>query len=657
MAVSANKLLVGGTFYNIAGQPRHGLAQFDTLTNALSSLNANINPDSYVYVNAVAPINNEIAVGGLYISTVDVNSRGNLASIDLATAIATNFNPIPNSTVNALVASNNKLFAGGEWTNLGTDISPSYFAVFNLSPTSPATSLNFTNIQPTSVQVNWTSGDGEKRILVVKEGSMPASPHDGRSYNSNAAFGSGSSIETNSFVTYNGTGNSITVTDFLPNHAYYFAVFEFNGSGTGAEYLQNPYLSGTVTTPCPIAEYHISPEGPLMVCGSNTATLIAPAEFTSYLWTTNATTQQISVGQGDYSVTLTDQNGCIYTTPIVHIGPKPSLTPTLSPAGPLSICPGETVSISVTDGPYTSYQWSNAATTSSITTGAAGSYNVTVTNDEGCSGTSANVIVSMKPNASVPDITASPNPTKNLCPGTIVTLTSSTNSRNLWSTGETTKTIMVSSPGLYSVSFTNNAGCTATSKEKTVTYRGCGKVTAKPTINITASSATVGWKNLECAKEYTLIYRKSGTKDFTTIDHITDLAYNITGLLASTQYEWKVRGVCQTSPLVTTSFTDLSYFTTTGASARAVDIVNFGTAAFDAVIYPNPAGENAVLQVSGSALKKLSCTLADPTGKTIWQSRTGNSTIELPVKGLAAGVYVVTVLNGNERKVLRLIKE
>lgn len=68
-------------------------------------------------------------------------------------------------------------------------------------------------------------------------------------------------------------------------------------------------------------------------------------------------------------------------------------TVTITPAGNQTICPGQ--SITLTANGATTYQWSNQATTSSITVSAAGYYTVTGTNTSGCSATSAPVIVTV----------------------------------------------------------------------------------------------------------------------------------------------------------------------------------------------------------------------------------------------------------------------
>lgn len=49
------------------------------------------------------------------------------------------------------------------------------------------------------------------------------------------------------------------------------------------------------------------------ICEGYTTTLDAGTGFSSYLWNNGATSQNITVGKGDYSVILTSANGCTYT--------------------------------------------------------------------------------------------------------------------------------------------------------------------------------------------------------------------------------------------------------------------------------------------------------------------------------------------------------
>ena len=78
---------------------------------------------------------------------------------------------------------------------------------------------------------------------------------------------------------------------------------------------------------------------------------------------------------------------------------------------------------------------------------------------------------------------------------------------------------------------------------------------------------------------------------------------------------------------------------------------------FDVLLYPNPTRGMAALQIRGDA-KNITVAIADMSGKTIWQSSYNNRTqINLPTEKLTAGVYLITVKNNTESKIIKLVKE
>jgi ELWxxDGT repeat protein len=81
------------------------------------------------------------------------------------------------------------------------------------------------------------------------------------------------------------------------------------------------------------------------------------------------------------------------------------------------------------------------------------------------------------------------------------------------------------------------------------------------------------------------------------------------------------------------------------------------TTEFNAVLYPNPVSSNSTLQITGNA-KNVSISITDMSGKKIWQSDNSSAKlIKLPVERYAAGVYVVTITNGKENKIIKLVKQ
>ena len=184
------------------------------------------------------------------------------------------------------------------------------------------------------------------------------------------------------------------------------------------------------------------------ICPGATSTLDAGA-FTSYLWSTGATTQTISVNAaGNYSVIVTDANGCQGSDQISvseHVLIQAQIT------GSLSFCPGASTILDA--GVFMSYLWSTGETAQTISVNTAGDYGVTVTDGNGCQSSDQVTIDEQA--------TLQPQIAGNLtfCPGTSTLLDAGVFDAYLWSNGETTQTILVSAPGDYMVTVTNSDGC------------------------------------------------------------------------------------------------------------------------------------------------------------------------------------------------------
>ncbi|MCE1187950.1 MAG: fibronectin type III domain-containing protein [Ignavibacteria bacterium] len=118
-------------------------------------------------------------------------------------------------------------------------------------PTTNAGAPTFTAISATGFTMNFTSGNGAGRIVLVKSGSaVNSAPVDGTTYTANAAFGSGTQLGTGNYVVYSGTGNSVTVTGLSAATTYYAAVYEFNGSATTTNfYTTTPGTANQITAP------------------------------------------------------------------------------------------------------------------------------------------------------------------------------------------------------------------------------------------------------------------------------------------------------------------------------------------------------------------------------------------------------------------------
>jgi len=116
---------------------------------------------------------------------------------------------------------------------------------------------------------------------------------------------------------------------------------------------------------------------------------------------------------------------------------------------------------------YQSYQWSNGATTQTITVADIGTYHVDVVDPNGCSGRSAPVTITRNI-AAAPVVTA--HGPLELCEGESVMLEAEAGYRAYrWSNGDTSRSINVSRAGEYTVSVVDEDGCAGLSAGTAVT--------------------------------------------------------------------------------------------------------------------------------------------------------------------------------------------
>lgn len=118
-----------------------------------------------------------------------------------------------------------------------------------LTPILQATSITFSVVSTQQFTVNWSNGNGSRRVVKIHTLNQFTPPANGTDPIANPVYyGSGEQ------VIYNGIGNSVTVTGLKPNTIYWVRVYEANCEGINSLYntslaQQNPNSQQTVLVP------------------------------------------------------------------------------------------------------------------------------------------------------------------------------------------------------------------------------------------------------------------------------------------------------------------------------------------------------------------------------------------------------------------------
>ncbi len=213
--------------------------------------------------------------------------------------------------------------------------------------------------------------------------------------------------------------------------------------------------------------------GGTSICAGQSTTLSAPAGY-SYIWNTGAQTQFLTVTQsGNYTVQVTNANGCSSVSASILINVNALPNATISASGPTNFCQGQ--SVMLTAPAASSYLWSNGAQTQSIIVSTAGTYSVTVTGQGGCTATSTPVTVNVY---ALPSPTIFASGATTFCQGGSVILSAPSGYTYLWTTGSQLQNLIVTNSGTYQVLISNAFGCQIMSNPATVVVNPLPNVNA-----------------------------------------------------------------------------------------------------------------------------------------------------------------------------------
>ncbi|MBI4931627.1 MAG: gliding motility-associated C-terminal domain-containing protein [Bacteroidetes bacterium] len=350
---------------------------------------------------------------------------------------------------------------------------------------------------------------------------------------------------------------------------------------------------------------NITANGPLTFCQGGSVVLDAGAGYTNYSWTTGANTQTISVSaSGTYGVTVTDANGCVGSASInVTASPMPSVSASSTQAG-CTVANGTATANPSGGTPNYTYLWSNGDANQTANNLSAGTYNVTVTDANGCTAqTSVTVTTANGPSVSatttqagctVANGTATANPSG----GT-------PNYTYLWSNGDANQTANNLSAGTYVVTVTDANGCTAQTSV-TITIANGPSVSASSTVaGCTMANGTATANPSGGTPNYTYLW-SNGTSN-QTANNLSAGTYSVT-------------------------VTDAN-----GCTAQTSVTIAIA----------NSPSVSASSTVAGCTVANGTAT-ANPTGGTpnytyLWSNGTSNQT----ANNLSAGTYIVTVTDAN----------
>jgi plastocyanin len=316
---------------------------------------------------------------------------------------------------------------------------------------------------------------------------------------------------------------------------------------------------------------------------------------------------------------------------------QPAITRTIAPIladftiSADSVCVGEQVQLdaSSTVGAVR-YEWllEGASITSTTAINAwatyptAGTYRATLKAYDACSGV---VVISKYITVKeLPDATITANGATTFCAGESVTLTASEASGYLWSNGATTRSIVVSENGDFTVRVMNSNGCGTTSEEvKTVVY----PLPDKPSIGRSDVTLT---SNAATGNQW---FRNSAA-----IPGATGAVYEATEPGA---YQVQVTNAdgC---------VADMSE----GLNVTEQDLVT------DLKVYPNPGSGIFDITFTGLRPDKVNIRIFDTVGKVVYEEKKnmlGSRGLQVNVSTAAAGVYMLQLQHNGRNHHRRIV--
>lgn len=284
------------------------------------------------------------------------------------------------------------------------------------------------------------------------------------------------------------------------------------------------------------------------------------------------------------------------------------------------------IELSVTDGfpPFT-YLWNTGATASTVSGLAANNYSVVITDDNGCD-TTVHFSLNYTGNISLTSSMVSPT-----CAGTNdgqISVNAQGGEGNYsysWSNGGTTSTIHNLNAGSYTVTVTDNLGCT-----KSETYYLAPSNIPAPVVNFTSNSnylATTFTNTSTNSNSYLWDFGDGNTSTETHPTHIFEEEGSYTVCLTAF-------GICDT---ITNCNTIIVVENSSGLSEeeRMESIL----------VFPNPSKEKVTIRTAKLDVDQV--IVYSSNGQLVYQTKIKEEETVIQVKNWSAGVYTLQLIDKN----------
>lgn len=422
---------------------------------------------------------------------------------------------------------------------------------------------------------------------------------------------------------------------------------------------------------------------------------------------------------GSYTVRVTNASGCWAESAPTAIIVNTSPSNVVTVSGPLTICEGNSVTLTAALGSGYTYQWYNStgviigATSNSYTATSSESYYVVITDGSSCATTTATIVVMVNPLPNAGITLAGP---RIFCIGGSVVLNAVTGFNYQWYRNGTAISGAVSSgytatlSGGYRVRVTDpSTGCTAmTGADTTIVVVGTPLITPLTPVkfcwggssllstNLSYLGSALGYQwyfnsaLIPGATSPTYLAAVSGSYSCSitvpsscsastlsvavTEVPLPDPPITFNGIVFQTgnyyvSYQWyknliPISGATSYSTPATSNGNYKVVVTDTNGcqSVSAVYLLNGWTLTNESVvvnvnsqdvkIFPNPASEMVYIEVSTN----VRAVVSSVDGKTLIEKENAK---ELSMKGLANGLYIITLFDNNGQQILvqKLVKQ